>query len=483
MSHVLDDLDFFTECIDKGQWFMIWKQNWAALFEHRPEWIKHFPKELWDKEHWYAAVKTLPELAAECPFELKEEKFKKKEDDFAWESANKNEKVRYVINHPEYYERLCQEEELAIFDRIQIFDENPELAENFDWTDIQKWSMTHNDRGEVGFYWSFLLNANPQFAVYCPCLQELYSDAYSAILRYKPELLDGIEIKWQDFSSCDLLKLLTECPQYADKCDWSRLDKNDLQNILQTHPDLIELADFSCFTADIWTDVLLKKPEHIISCPKDMLPALKWGKLLCEHSHLYEYFPKSEYVWWDDIAWLDSDYLKDCPWSKLSGFVLMNILRMYPEYIDKVPLKKLDGWNWSELLIVHPHLAQHCHWGKLKGKDWVNLILKRRGFTKMCPWDKLTGNDWVELIYSFPGYFKKCPKTKLKKQEWIRLMLYHPHLGKHCPYWNTFNEQQWYAVLKYHGDHAWRCPQRMRPKLAEEWFWKAADQWHIENDQ
>ena len=21
MSHVLDDLDFFTECIDKGQWF------------------------------------------------------------------------------------------------------------------------------------------------------------------------------------------------------------------------------------------------------------------------------------------------------------------------------------------------------------------------------------------------------------------------------------------------------------------------------
>ena len=44
-------------------------------------------------------------------------------------------------------------------------------------------------------------------------------------------------------------------------------------------------------------------------------------------------------------------------------------------------------------------------------------------------------------------------------------------------------EQQWYAVLKYHGDHAWRCPKRMRPKLAEEWFWKAADQWHIDHDK
>ena len=112
-------------------------------------------------------------MAAECPFELKAEKFKKKENGFAWDSAEKNEKVRYVIKHPEYYEQLCQEEDLEVFDRIQIFDENPELAENFDWTDIQKWSINHKDRNEVGFYWSFLLNSNPQFAPYCPCLQEV----------------------------------------------------------------------------------------------------------------------------------------------------------------------------------------------------------------------------------------------------------------------------------------------------------------------
>ena len=111
------------------------------------------------------------------------------------------------------------------------------------------------------------------------------------------------------------------------------------------------------------------------------------------------------------------------------------------------------------------------------------MFLKRRGFTKLCPWDKLTGDDWVDLIIHFPSYFKKCPKTKLKKQEWLRLMLHYPQFGKHCPYWNTFNEQQWYAVLKYHGDHAWRCPQRMRPQLAEEWFWKAADQWHIDHNK
>ena len=91
MSHILDDLDFFTECIDKGQWFMIWKQNWAKLFEHRPEWIKYFPKDLWEEEHWRAAVKALPELAAECPFELKEDKPVKQEAVFVWDSAGKDE--------------------------------------------------------------------------------------------------------------------------------------------------------------------------------------------------------------------------------------------------------------------------------------------------------------------------------------------------------------------------------------------------------
>ena len=483
MSHVLDDLDFFTECIDKGQWFMIRKQNWAALFEHCPEWIRHFPQELWDEEHWYAAVRALPVMAAECPFELKAEKFKKKESGFAWDSAEKNEKVRYVIKHPEYYEQLCQEEDLEVFDRIQIFDENPELAENFDWTDIQKWSINHKDRNEVGFYWSFLLNSNPQFAPYCPCLQEVGSGAYCAILRYKPELLDGIEIKWQEFSRYDWEYLLPECPQYADKCDWSQFDEGILQTILQAQPDLVELADFSCFTAAIWSDVLLKKPDYITRCPEDMLLYLNWEKLLCEHPHLYEYFPKSEYAWWDKIVRIDSDYLKDCPWDKLDGRELGSILRSHPEYIDKVPLKNLDGRDWSLLLIAHPHLARYCRWGKFKGKDWVYLILNTRGFTELCRWDKLTGDDWVDIIIRFPSYFKKCPKNKLKKQSWLRLMLHYPHLGKHCPYWNTFNEQQWYAVLKYHGDHAWRCPQKMRPKLAEAWFWEVADQWHIEHDK
>ena len=483
MSHILDDLDFFTECIDKGQWFMIWKQNWAKLFEHRPEWIKYFPKDLWEEEQWRAAIKALPELAAECPFELKEDGSINDVKVFAWDSAGKDEKVEYVIKHPEYYERLCQEEELEVFDRFQIFDAHPVLAENYDWSNIQYWSIHHCNRGMIGFYWSFLLRSNPQFTQYCPCLQDLEPDVQGVILQYKPELLDANTVKWNDFYSEDWKNLLLKQPQFAEKCDWGKFEEKDLRAILQAYPDLIEQADSDCFTADIWLDVILKKPEYIKKCPENMLPLVDWSALLLEHPDLYQYFPAEKYRKWSEVAAVKSDYLDDCPWQELSAYELEQILQIYPEYIDQVPLRKLSGNNWVELLFEHPRTAHRCPWGKLAGENWVRLILWDKKFVELCKWEKLTGRDWEYLISNIPQYFKKCPKNKLKKWDWVRLMIMQPQLGKHCPYWNTFNADHWRGILKYHCDHAWRCPKRMRPKLAEEWFWKAADQWHIDHDK
>ena len=62
------DLPCWIDLVNKGQWFMVWEQNWVPLFTWRPALILNWPMERLDAVHWHVAVVKRPELADNCDF-------------------------------------------------------------------------------------------------------------------------------------------------------------------------------------------------------------------------------------------------------------------------------------------------------------------------------------------------------------------------------------------------------------------------------
>ena len=95
--------------------------------------------------------------------------------------------------------------------------------------DIQKCSK--------GRWWSWLLQAQPQFAEHCDW-GKLNGDDWSFLLRKQPQFADNCD--WGKLDGDDWSYLLREQPQFAEHCDWGKLDGYDWYWLLQKQPQFAE---------------------------------------------------------------------------------------------------------------------------------------------------------------------------------------------------------------------------------------------------
>lgn len=349
-----------------------------------------------------------------------------------------------------------------------------EFVEKGQWFMVWEWN------------WIPLFTWRPEFILQWP-KERLTTQHWLTALLGMPELAEHC-----DFTTLDYVNnihidtysefwhtLLLNHPQLADRCDWSRIEERDIERILNEHPDLIESLPANLATGEMWRDALLCDGRFAEMCQWEKLSEWNWHDVLATHPEFFKHYVPGEDTDWAKLSKLGLDIDKCCPVESLSGRRLVDLLVARPDLTGRCEWANLSPYDWSMLLQDCPEFADRCDFGKFSGGDWANLLPFRPEFAERCDWNVLSGTDWEVVLSSQPQFADKCDWRKLDVGNWLRLMVLQPQLGDYCELWEEFDEYNWHAVLKYHGDHAWRCPKQLRKRIdRRDWFWDAADAWH-----
>lgn len=109
-----------------------------------------------------------------------------------------------------------------------------ECPQVFGWLDIRSWS--------------WLIAQNPG-----------YADKF-------PKKATGWELgrDWKDFKPSEWGTILSMQPQFADKCDWSKMDSRSVVEILCKQPQLADRYDIAKkLTESEWADLLAAQPQFV----------------------------------------------------------------------------------------------------------------------------------------------------------------------------------------------------------------------------
>ena len=136
-------------------------------------------------------------------------------------------------------------------------------------------------------------------------------------------------VQWDTLKSSVWAKLLIALPQYADRCDWSKIDGGDIVKVLQAHPEIEQVVEWNRISSKrSWIEILDKCPQCVKYCK------------------------------WDDSWWLYLvEALSCCPrfsevvdWAGLTERDWRTLLLKFPKYVDKCDVSKLSDNTWGELI-------------------------------------------------------------------------------------------------------------------------------------
>ena len=203
---------------------MYWKVTtcWDVLLSERPELSKY---RNWDR--YYGA--NWRELQKKHPN--------------AFDNANRlvltgSEWVELLIKEPQYA-NLCQWNKIEASDWLRLLTVQPQFANKRNWGKIDTKNLQKEENGmrlrsnryryryryqreEVnGTHWVTLLSAQPQFADRCDW-SKLGGEDWVSLLSARPQFADRCD--WKRLKGWDWLKLLTVHPQFADKCSWDKVN-------------------------------------------------------------------------------------------------------------------------------------------------------------------------------------------------------------------------------------------------------------------
>ena len=111
--------------------------------------------------------------------------------------------------------------------------------ESIDWCQAQH-SFEDIKKCSNGEWWSWLLQAQPQFAEYCD---------------------------WANLNGEDWRRLLQTQPQFAEHCDWTKLDGYNWSCLLRAQPQLAEHCDWRKLDGYDWSWLLQEQPQLSIHRP------------------------------------------------------------------------------------------------------------------------------------------------------------------------------------------------------------------------
>ena len=308
---------------------------------------------------------------------------------------------------------------------------------------------------------------------------------YVAVLK-RPALANRCDFETLRYRYVDYVTFWRDVlllrPDLAKRCDWGRLYESTRTDMLSSCPELILSIPEEHVTGGMWSQALVRDENLAEHCQWEKLSEYDWRFLLENRPTFVSHYVPHENTDWEMIFTVAPWMVEACPVEKLSGSNLCSVLICQPEFAPRADFSAISPQDWCELLIHRPEFADRCDFAGFSASEWVSLLARKPAFASKCDWSLLGGEDWESLLGSQPKFAKYCDWDKLAPDNWVRLFVLRPELGRYCKIWDRFTFQNWQGIIAYHGDYAWRCPERMRKGIDNRaWFWEAADAWHASN--
>ena len=278
-----------------------------------------------------------------------------------------------------------------------------------------------------GFYilqYSFLLLHMPRRKKHISDLdfQKMSPSRFVGILMKNPDaarIFDEQEL-WLELYSGDWLKLLSKCPQYADRFKERAYARNKSGGA-----DCPRNEDTFKMYADMdpwdWSSLLLVRPELA-------------G--LCDYCGAWAEFGAGE-------------------WTEL--------LEKFPDWRGRA--KKYKN-AWVAGILENPDLAEECEClGEFDVVDWSFILEKYPEFAAKC--DKFPEFEswlWSGLIEKQPSLWVYSPLACVEK------IIEDPANAEECKCWDWFGDGHWHMLLKARPQFADRCGVYEKFS-ADDWYW------------
>ena len=487
-------LDYRPEYAKYRNWRNVYGEQWEVLHNERPELFNNRGQITLDGNGWVKLISENTQFAELCRWEKLDGEnwctLLSSHSQFAvkcdWRKLNGCDWARLLASKFEFLSN-CDWWKLNGCDWVNLLKIRPEVADKCDWDKMD------------GDNWVNLLIIRPEFCVKCDWTKiNAYGDintydgnkkiGYRASVRasvrrlvrrvgYKsvgalwrqlllsqPQFADKCD--WEKLEGSDLSELLKGCPQLSVHCNMGKLSGRDWVSLLIVRPEFSTKCDWSQLDGHHWADLLAQQPQFYECCEWDKLNGENWAALLreqpqfaykCDWEKLYSCSPEIVPYRWEDIRWEDPD----CTIDQCQLFCWAYLLAAQPQFAGKCDWGRLSGKEWAMLLRWLPQYADKCDWDKMyerttvkvefergccegECKDCGNQVVCRRGyyeepiccwrvllplqpqFADKCDWSRLDGEAWSLLLSELPEYADKCHWNYLTGHDWRRLLKNQP---------------------------------------------------------
>ena len=270
--------------------------------------------------------------------------------------------------------------------------------------------------------WVDLLTRQPELADKCD-FSEFDGSNWTDLLLKRPQFASKCD--WSRLKAWDLLKLLTAQPQFADKCDWNQID------IWDESANLSSMRSCRLFRrrsllgkhkrpnyGAAWAALLSEQPQFAYKCDRSKLDGWNWASLLAKQPQFADKCDWNKLDSRDMVSLLveQPQFATKCAWSKLDGWDWAYLLAEQPQFADKC--------DWNKLYIVYPDVV--CNgipepYEEQQVFCWAKLLQAQPQFENRCDWRRLTGKDWALLLRDTPQYANKCNWNKLYEPATIKI--------------------------------------------------------------
>ncbi len=492
-------LKHVPEFADKCDWGKL--NNWdnvRQLLTTKPELAEQCRDKwpFWNKLRggdWASLLCDHPNFAAKCDWS--------KLDGGAW--------AKLLCKQPQFADK-CEPDwsKLSKEDWVNLLSKQPQFADKCDWSKLE-WEQIkqlpldqkdHEDltqqchdkwhgwnQVESGDEWVWLLTQNPKFADKCgwsklewkqvkqlplddsdlarQCLdkwlgwKDLDGSAWGWLITQNPKFADKCEEHLNGFTPINWVELLSQLPrcnlpQFADKCDWSKLELEQILQMFNKQPDVIKDCHWDQLKGAVIAGLLIKRPEFAAECEPYWCNLSKedWADLLGKQPQFADkcYWSKLELEQILQVFNKQPDVIKDCHWGQLKGAVIVRLFikpdftaqcQPYLSNLRDEDWRVLNGQDWAELLSDQPQFAGRCdNWGDLDNGDWVKLLSEQPQFADKCDkWGELEWEQMQKLLEKHKNIFaEKCRswlqlhRHELKWDEWRWLLSQVPSLADEC---------------------------------------------------
>ena len=244
-------------------------------------------------------------------------------------------------------------------------------------------------------------------------------------------------VDWNAFCGNDWGNLIMAYPQFANKCDWKKVEVLDLIDVLKMHPQITILYPWETLEGFEWASLLAEQPQLADKCQSwDKFNGMDWVSLLEKQPQFSE----------------------RCQWQKLDLNAWARLFAFQPQFANKNILNQFETRHWAVLLANQPQFADKCQcWDKFNGEDWSEILVCQPQFADKCQmWDSFSEDDWIGILENQPQFANKCDWNKINIRSVIELLKCHPHLASLYP-WDRLNGETWTSLLREHPQFAEKC--------------------------